>query len=99
MLILVNMGFSKFDYYAKPEGQDPVNKLMGLAKYGIATGLYCTLVDWTMYSHCTTTLQVLNTAGYWVVPCVGMCAAFSSVTYAATTLRKKDDIWNYVFGG
>lgn len=89
----------EFQYYAKPEGQDPVNKLMGLAKYGIINGTFISVIDACLYSKCQNTPQFLNTFGYWVVPMTGICLAFSAITYISTSIRGKDDKWNYVFGG
>ncbi|KAL7300202.1 hypothetical protein TKK_0007045 [Trichogramma kaykai] len=87
-----------FGYFDKPDGQDPIGKILGLAPYGVVTGTWCTLFDACLVSHCTNAKQFLNTAGYWMVPLTGMCLAFSGVTYVSTKIRKKDDKVNYVLG-
>ncbi|OXU18890.1 hypothetical protein TSAR_016865 [Trichomalopsis sarcophagae] len=97
-MVLLRIMMEKFNYYDKPEGEDPIGKIMGLAKYGILTGGFLTIYDACMYSQCANAAQFFNTAGYWMLPITGMCVTFSAVTYTATNLRKKDDKINYVLG-
>lgn len=98
-MVLLKVMMEKFHYYDKPEGEDPIGKIMGLTKYGILTGGFFTFYDACMISQCTNAAQFFNTAGYWMLPITGMCVTFSAVTYAATNIRKKDDKINYVLGG
>lgn len=88
-----------FQYYDKPEGQDPINKLLGVSKYGLMTGSSIAIFDGIFYSSCKTTLQALNTWGFWTVPLTSMGLAFASVTYISTNVRGKDDLTNYMLGG
>lgn len=91
--------FRKFNYYAEPEGHDPLNKVVGVAKYGAYTGLFLGGFDIMLVSKTTTLYDSVRCLGFYMVPLMGMGAAFASTTYIATNLRGKDDPWNYVIGG
>lgn len=91
--------FDKFDYYAKPEGQDPLNKIVGVSKYCAFTGILIGTNDIIAISKTKTFYDSARCLGFWVVPLTGMGCAFASTTYIATNLRGKDDPWNYVIGG
>ncbi|XP_051159274.1 NADH dehydrogenase [ubiquinone] 1 alpha subcomplex subunit 11 [Leptopilina boulardi] len=90
--------FDKFDYYAKPEGQDPLNKIVGVSKYCAFTGILIGTNDIIAISKTKTFYDSARCLGFWVVPLTGMGCAFASTTYIATNLRGKDDPWNYVIG-
>lgn len=90
--------FAKFDYYAQPEGHDPLNKLMGISKYAVATGTFIGMTDILMKSKTTTLYDSSRCLGFWIIPLTGMGCAFASTTYMATNLRGKDDPFNYVIG-
>jgi len=87
-----------YQYYNKPEGQDPVGKIVGFGKWGFASGCYISTLDCTMYSKCQNFKQCLNTCAFWIVPMTGMCVTFASVTYLMNSIRKTDDHINYVTG-
>lgn len=91
--------FQRFDYYAKPEGHAPVDKLVGASKFGLLTGFTFGVHDVFLYSKTRTVMDTMRCFGYWMVPMGGMGAAFASTTYIATNLRGKDDPLNYVLGG
>ena len=92
--------FSKrFNYYAKPEGHAPLEKIIGCAKYGVVAGIGIGIHDVFMYSKTERMIDSLRCFGYWVLPLTGMATAFASTTYLATNLRGKDDQLNYVLGG
>ncbi|KAJ8681541.1 hypothetical protein QAD02_017333 [Eretmocerus hayati] len=89
---------NKYQYFRSPDGTDPVHKIMGLTKIGWLASGYLTLIDTCLITRTRNAAQFFNTAGFYFVPITGMCLTFSTVTYAMTNLRKKDDHWNYVAG-
>ena len=88
----------KYNYYAQPEGKDPLGKVFGLYKYGLLSSTFITVYDSFLLSNCQNAVQFFNTAGFYFVPIAGMCLSYSTVTYALTHLRG-DDAWNGVIGG
>ena len=91
--------FGRFNYYAKPEGVAPLDKVVGASKWGLLTGLAFGTHDVCLYSKTTTIADTMRCYGYWMVPMAGMGAAFAATTFIATNLRGKDDQINYLLGG
>lgn len=102
---LITYLLENYDYYAKPEGQDPMGKIIGLGTHGLVTGLFIGITDATLKSHVIAVHKpvhipsFLNCMGYWMVPLTGMCVAYSTVTYIATNVRNKRDHFNLILGG
>ncbi|XP_014476047.1 PREDICTED: uncharacterized protein LOC106745200 [Dinoponera quadriceps] len=83
-------------YSNAPEGQKPLEKVIGLSKYGFAAGLGVGLYDCTLLSQAYTFWPAVNCVSYWMLPFTAMCATFASVAYMTTKLRGKDGYANYV---
>lgn len=86
---------NNWKYSAKPEGQQPFEKVLGLSKYGFCTGAIIGVHDCAMVSQTFTLWETLNTMSYWVIPITAMCATFASVAYTVTKIRGKDDYAGY----
>lgn len=86
-------------YYDKPEGEDIVGKLIAVNKHAFAIGSVVGLYDVGMYSKHLKGLQPnVGRYLYYVGPFVGMASVFTTVVYASTKVRGKDDTWNYTLG-
>ncbi|CAG2067181.1 unnamed protein product [Timema podura] len=88
-----------YNYYDTPEGDDCFLKLWYTSKVTGVTGLGISAVDVLFYSHPKGYFETLSRFGYLTLPLVGMAAAFTATTCAATNLRGKDDKLNYALGG
>lgn len=82
---------SNYQYYAKPEGEDYFTKMCATNKYAIQAAAVIGTFDVTLYSHAKGVIPIASRYMYWLGPGVGMATAFTTVTYAATQLRGKDD--------
>lgn len=96
-----NLGIYKREYYDEPEGKDLIGKLIGTNRIGFATGFFTAWVDCSLYTKPKTITGILGRFGYWITPCLGMATTYTIVTYAATNLRGKDDMygicWNHFY--
>ena len=57
------------------------------------------LTDVVMYSHPKGYIPTIARFMWWVGPSMAMASAFTTGTYLSTSLRGKDDKFNYVVGG
>lgn len=83
-------------YSNAPEGQQPFEKVIGLSKYGFASGLVMGTYDSVILSQTAGFWNTLNCLSYWVVPVTAMCATYASVAYTSTKIRGEDDYANYI---
>uniref|UniRef100_A0A7R9PDP8 NADH dehydrogenase [ubiquinone] 1 alpha subcomplex subunit 11 n=1 Tax=Timema californicum TaxID=61474 RepID=A0A7R9PDP8_TIMCA len=88
-----------YNYYDTPEGEDCFLKLWYTSRVSGLTALGVSVVDVMFFSHPKGYLETLSRFGYFTFPLVGMAAAFTATTCAATNLRRKDDKLNYALGG
>lgn len=93
------MGLVKNQYYDKPDGQDYAGKMLVTNQYAAVTGLGIATYDVVLYTKPKGLSSIIGRYAFHVGPAMGMATAFTTVTYAATKLRGKDDRINYVLGG
>lgn len=90
-------------YYDQPEGVDLVGKLIATTRPAFLIGSTYALCDIVLNSKNAKQMRGFQACAgryvYLTAPIVGMAYTFTFATYAAINTRKKDDIWNYVFGG
>ncbi|KAK0168866.1 hypothetical protein PV327_002630 [Microctonus hyperodae] len=98
ILSALDITYGKPGYYDSPEGKNPWEKIWGLTKYAIPTGIFFSTADAVLITQARNALEAANVLGYWMVPLIGLSTAFTSVTYIATNLRGKDDKLNYACG-
>lgn len=67
----------KAQYYAKPEGEDAMGKILATNKYAIATGLTVSTFDVLMVSHPKGYGPTLARFLYFTGPLMGMATAFT----------------------
>lgn len=83
-------------YSNAPEGEKPLEKVIGLSKFGLCAGFLVGSYDSIILSQTQTVWQTVNCMSYWMLPFTAMCATFASVAYTATKLRGKDGYANYL---
>lgn len=95
MSLLIEYYWNTWRYSNAPEGEKPLEKVIGLSKYGFLTGLGVGTYDCILLSQAYTFWHSVNCLSYWVLPFTAMCATFASVAYTTTKLRGKDGYANY----
>lgn len=80
-------------YYDQPEGHDLVGKLIATNRYSIAAGYFVGSIDVALYTKPNNLVGALGRFAFWITPFVGMATAYTTVTYAATQVRNKDDTY------
>lgn len=105
LFTLYRMGWLKdvywkdeYKYYDSPEGEDCLKKLAYVTKYCGIYGFIGSTIDILLYSHPKGYGSIVGRYAYITFPIMGMGAAFTAATCAATNLRKKDDKLNYFIG-
>jgi NADH dehydrogenase (ubiquinone) 1 alpha subcomplex subunit 11 len=83
--------FFDAQYYAKPEGEDYVGKMMATNRYMIQGALGAATTDIIMYSHPKGYLPTIARLAWWLGPAIGVASAFTTGAYVATNVRGKDD--------
>jgi ABC-type branched-subunit amino acid transport system permease subunit len=86
---------NNWKYSNAPEGERPLEKVIGLTKFGMGGSIMMGAYDCILLSQTPTFWTTVNCMSYWMVPITTMCATFASVAYASTKLRQKDDYCNY----
>lgn len=95
-----NWPLKRAEYYAHPEGEDLLTKVMATNRYAFMIGGLIGSYDIVMYSkHLKGFQPNMGRVLYWVLPFVGMANAYTFTTYALTRARGKDDNWNCAAGG
>ncbi|XP_015523891.1 uncharacterized protein [Neodiprion pinetum] len=97
--IAARRGKRAYQYYDTPDGQDIWKKLWVSGKWSLGIGAFITTIDLRMYSNPKTILEGLNRAAYINIPIVSAFTTYTAITYAATSLRNKDDPINSLIGG
>lgn len=88
-----------YKYYDTPDGEDCFKKLWLSTKFAAMVGLGASTADVLMYSHPKGYYQTAARYAYITGPAVGMAAAFTITTCVATSIRHRDDHFNYFLGG
>lgn len=94
----MSKSFKEYRYFDTPDGEDTIkklwvaSKLAGVTSLGIATG------DVLLYSHPKGYLPILGRYAYVCLPIMGMTTAFVIIKNMATSVRGKDDKFNWVLG-
>ncbi|XP_032672065.1 uncharacterized protein LOC116844535 [Odontomachus brunneus] len=96
MALLIENYWNTWRYSNAPEGEKPIEKVLGLSKYGLLTGLGVGAYDCIHLSQAYTFWNSVNCLCYWTLPFTAMCATFASVAYTTTKLRGKDGYINYI---
>jgi hypothetical protein len=78
-------------YYNKPDGEDYVGKMIATNKYMLMAAIPIAFHDVVMITKPKGVLATLARYGKWIGPAIGMASAFTTATYMACNLRKKDD--------
>ncbi|XP_012271824.1 uncharacterized protein LOC105695105 [Orussus abietinus] len=89
--------YAKLRYFNAPDGEDLLGKLWGSGRIALLTGINFGLLDALVLSR-PFRVPTLNNLAYSTMPLLGIATTFTSVTYAATNIRGKDDVYNYVLG-
>jgi len=88
-----------YQYYDTPEGEDCLFKVGYMNKLALYVGISAATLD----SICRTKpVGLANIAGrYFVItfPLMAAGSTFASTACLSTSIRGKDDAWNYTFGG
>lgn len=88
-----------YQYYDTPDGEDCVKKVIYLNKVGaILGGFYSTLDVLTMSKPVGVGNIALRYATL-TLPVMAVGSTFGAVTCLSTTIRGKDDFFNYFYGG
>lgn len=83
------------NYYDHPDGEDLIGKLVATNRWALYGGIMYGVFDVTMgqgrpekggYQ------ARIGRIGYWTLPLLGCATAFTTVVYASTRLRQKDDM-------
>lgn len=82
--------FKTASYYAKPEGEDYIGKLVATNRHMLLAALPLASLDVLMYTKPNTYLGTLARYGKWVVPAMGMATMFTTGVYAATRISGQD---------
>lgn len=80
-------------YYDTPDGQDLVGKLVATNRYALYGGILYGVYDVTMANppKIGGYQAIIGRVGYWTLPLLGCATAFTTVVYASTRFRQKDD--------
>lgn len=86
-----NLGILRRKYYDEPEGKDLVGKLIATNRYALVCGSGMAWGDCALHTKPSTLTGALARFGFWVTPAVCLATTYTVITYAATTIRGKDD--------
>lgn len=84
--------FFDAQYYAKPEGEDYVGKMMATNRYAIQGALGAATTDIIMFTHPKGYLPTIARVAWWLGPAVGMASAFTTGSFLMNRIRGKDDL-------
>uniref|UniRef100_A0A1B6H0T4 NADH dehydrogenase [ubiquinone] 1 alpha subcomplex subunit 11 n=1 Tax=Cuerna arida TaxID=1464854 RepID=A0A1B6H0T4_9HEMI len=88
-----------YHYYDTPEGEDCLKKVIFMNKMGLFFGISAATIDVIAY---TKPVGFANIASRYVMiswPIMAVGSTFAAVTCLSTSLRGKDDTYNYSLGG
>lgn len=83
--------FRKAQYYLHPEGEDYTGKLFATNKYLLAGAIPVSFLDILLYSKPKGVFPTIRRFAWWTAPAIATATAFTTVTFAATRAREKDD--------
>lgn len=93
------MILTKYKYFEKPDGEDPLGKILSCLKIGIYASVPVTITDIMAHSHCKTFTHAFQRAVFWIVPINSIAVTFPSIMFISASLRGKDDPLNHAIGG
>ncbi|XP_015428785.1 PREDICTED: uncharacterized protein LOC107185585 isoform X1 [Dufourea novaeangliae] len=85
-------------YFAKPDGEDPLGKIQACLYPCIKLSMLASVHDVLLRSNCKTFAHAGQRVAFWMVPSAVVGTIFPSIVYMSTRLRGKDDSINHAMG-
>ena len=92
------MILTKYKLFEKPDGEDPLAKLLSCLRIGIYASVPVTITDIMAHTQCRTFTHAFQRAVFWMVPINAIALTFSSVLFISASIRGKDDALNHAIG-
>lgn len=92
------MTWTKYDYFAAPDGEEVENKLMYLLPPTIGSAIYLSLADMMLLSKPCGYSGILRRMAFYVIPVVGMTSTFVCLTNVLSYERQPDTL-NWFMAG
>ena len=92
------MILTKYKYFEKPDGEDPLGKVLSCLKIGLYASVPVTITDIMAHTQCKTFTHAFQRAVFWMVPLNGIAVTFPSIMFISASIRGKDDALNHAIG-
>lgn len=88
-----------YQYYDTPDGEDCLKKVIYMNKLGVLFGGFYSTLDVISFSKPVGVGNIALRYATITLPLMAIGSTFAAVTCLSTNIRKKDDFWNYFWGG